>query len=426
MRATVLFLAAVLLPAPAAAQLAWARDYDDGVELFKKGTNDALAEQKLIQAREHPRAPDQSRKATWSSTYIKPFIPDYYLGLIAERRGEYAKAQRLLEGAIKQGLVTPGDRADYAAATASLQRARDGEARLASASRPPPIETKPSSVQPPQTASNPPSAPQPSGPLTLPSSSATATAVRPPPNPNPAATVTPPPITPATATPQPQAPAEPAWLASFRRAMDASRLSLSRGRYAEARSTLSAARGLAGTGATREAAASRDAADSLGREIDAAQSAAASRLVERARTAIRRKEIDTAVTQVAALETLSPGHVAIGELRNGIDRLRGELRGMADLARVERMGVKLFLSGNYKDSAAELERAVEAGVTSPRIYLFLASSHAAQALLAPEAERPALVEEARRTYALAKPGESGLAMDRRFISPSILKLLSGS
>ena len=417
MRATVLFLAAVLLlPVPAVAQVAWAKDYEEGVELFKKGTNDALAEQKLIQARDHRRAPDQSRKATWSANYIKPFIPDYYLGLIAERRGEYAKAQRLLEGALQRELVTPGDRTEYAAATAGLQRARDGEARLASASRPPPAETKPPVTQPPQTASNQPNT-QPSGSPTQPSGGTTATPIRPPPNPN--TSITPTPVRPpVTTTPPP--PAEPPWLASFRRAMDASRLSLSRGRYTEARGSLTSARGLAGD------ATSRQAADSLGREIDAAQSAAVSRIVERARSAIRRKEIDTALTQVAALETLAPDHVAIGELRNGVDRLRGELRGMADLARVERMGVKLFLSGNYKDSAAELERAVEAGVTSPRIYLFLASSHAAQALLAPEAERPALVEQARRTYALAKPGESGLATDRKFISPSILRLLSGS
>jgi len=416
MRATVLFLAAaLLLPLPAAAQVAWAKDYDDGVDLFKKGTNDALAEQKLIQARDHKRAPDQSRKATWSANYIKPFIPDYYLGLIAERRGEYAKAQRLLDGALQKGLVTPGDKAEYAAATASLQRARDGEARLAEANRPkPPIETKPTQTQPTQTASNqttPPSLGQQAQP---PGNTTLGQPVRPPTN----TTIAPPPVKPPVVTTQP--PAEPAWLAGFRRTMEASRTSLSRGRYAEARGSLSAARSAAGD------APSRQAVDALGREIDAAQIAEALRVVERARAAIRHREIDTALTQVAALETLSPDHVALGELRNGIERLRGELRGQADVARVERLGVKLFLSGNYKQSAAELERAVGEGVTSPRIYLFLASSHAAQALLAPEAERPALVAQARKTYALAKPGESSLATDRRFISPSVLQLLSGS
>ena len=39
------------------------------------------------------------------------------------------------------------------------------------------------------------------------------------------------------------------------------------------------------------------------------------------------------------------------------------MQGMANLARVERRA-KLFLSGNYKESAAELQRAIASGVTS--------------------------------------------------------------
>jgi hypothetical protein len=88
--------------------------------------------------------------------------------------------------------------------------------------------------------------------------------------------------------------------------------------------------------------------------------------------------------------------------------------------------VKLFLSGNYKQAGDTLERAVGSRVTSPRVYLFLASSRAAQALLAPQAERPALVAEARRSYELAKPSAGALAVDQKFISPSILRLLAGS
>jgi hypothetical protein len=132
------------------------------------------------------------------------------------------------------------------------------------------------------------------------------------------------------------------------------------------------------------------------------------------------------MTQVAALEALSPDHPSLGELRKGVEQLRGALQGVADLARIERLGVKLFLSRNYKQSADVLERAVGSGVRSPRIYLFLASSHAAQALLAPEGERQPLIESARRHYALAKPAAASLAADQRFISPSIQKLLAGS
>ena len=65
-------------------------------------------------------------------------------------------------------------------------------------------------------------------------------------------------------------------------------------------------------------------------------------------------------------------------------------------------------------------------VTSPRVYLFLASSRAAQALLASKDERDALVAEARRHYQQATAGGNALANEQRFISPSILDLLKGS
>ena len=66
MRWLVLTLAAVLLvPAAAVAQQAWAKAYEDGVEAFQKGDNDALAEQKLIEAREQSGHPS-SRAATTS------------------------------------------------------------------------------------------------------------------------------------------------------------------------------------------------------------------------------------------------------------------------------------------------------------------------------------------------------------------------
>ena len=53
------------LPAAAVAQVEWARAYEDGVDAFKKG-NDALAEQKFKEARDHKRAPKQSRKANYT------------------------------------------------------------------------------------------------------------------------------------------------------------------------------------------------------------------------------------------------------------------------------------------------------------------------------------------------------------------------
>jgi tetratricopeptide (TPR) repeat protein len=407
MRRLVLALAAVLaVPAAAGAQQTWATAYRDGVEAFEKG-NLALAEQKMLEAREHSRAPKQARRANFSSVDFRPFIPDFYLGVIYARQGRYKQAQEYLERAIRDELVKPDDRANYALATSSLQRARDEQTRLAAntATRP----TPPAEVRPPANTSTPP-ATNTTPPATSPNTQPPATT---PGNSNTPANSTTPPVT------RPVPPSEPAWLPRFRQNVEAARTSLRQSRYAEARSSAAAAAALP-VDAVR-----RQEVESLKRDIDMAQSVEATRVAGRVRAAIQAKNPEAALEQVAALRTIAPEHPSLPDLQSSIERLRGTLKGVADLARVERLGVKLFLSGNYKDSAAELDRAVKAGVESPRIYLFLASSRAAQALLAPQAERPALVDEARRLYARAKPGAAALTTDQRFISQSILQLLAG-
>jgi tetratricopeptide (TPR) repeat protein len=406
MRALMLALAfLVALPAGAVAQQDWAKAYDDGKELYEKG-NYALAEQKMIEAREHRRAPKQSRRANFSSVLFKPFIPDYYLGLIAAKQGQYQKAERYLQSALDQKLITEGDRADYTLATSTLLRAREEQAKLAVVrpTPPPPVIDKPLVDKP--TTPNTGGTGTPTPPVGTQTGTQTGATTTPTP-----IRVTPPPVVP---------PAEPAWLAGFRRSMDASRASLRQGRYNEARGSLTAAGSVAGD------AASRQQVDQLRREIERDQNAAAQREADRTRNAIRLKDVDSALTSFAALEGLDADHPLLGELRTGIDGLRKANQGIADLARIEKTGVRLFLLGNYKQSAAELERAVGAGVTSQRIYLFLASSRAAEALLAPQAQRAALVEQAKRHYAAARVGNGALAADQRFISRSILQVLQGS
>jgi len=405
MRWLVLTLAAVLLvPAAAGAQQAWAKAYEDGVDAFRKGDNDALAEAKLIEARDHPRAPKQSRRANFSSVVYRPFIPDFYLGVIAARNGHYARAQELLESALASKLITESDKAEFQLATASLQRARDEQARLASNVRPTP---QPVPAKPPPVITNTNPAPgnptpAPGNPVTLPS--------------NGPGTI----VTPTPERPPPPVNTEPAWLAGFRRAMNTSRASLQQGRYADARSSLAAARAVAGD------APRRQEADALQREIDSAQGAAVQQVVARARLAIQRKDASAATSEVAALRELSPGHAAIAELTRGINALVDGLDRTAKLANAERTGVKLFLSGQYKQAGDILEQAVDQSLTSPRVYLFLASSRGAQALLAPPDQRATLEAAARKHYALAKPAAATLTADQRFISPSILKLLNGN
>ena len=405
MRWLVPTLAAVLLvPAAAGAQQAWAKAYEDGVEAFRKGDNDALAEAKLIEARDHPRAPKQSRRANFSSVVYRPFIPDFYLGVIAARNGHYARAQELLESALANKLITESDKAEFQLATASLQRARDEQARLASNVRPNP---QPVPAKPPPVITN--TNPAPGNPSAAPGNPATLPSTSP-------GTI----VTPTPERPPPPVNTEPAWLAGFRRAMNTSRASLQQGRYADARSNLAAARAVAGD------APRRQEADALQREIDSAQGAAVQQVVARARLAIQRKDASAATSEVAALRELSPQHAAIAELTRGINALVEGLDKTARLANAERTGVKLFLSGQYKQAGDILEQAVDQSLTSPRVYLFLASSRGAQALLAPPDQRATLEAAARKHYALAKPAAATLTADQRFISPSILKLLNGN
>lgn len=399
------FAAVLLLPASAVAQREFVKDYKDGVEAFKKG-NDALAQQKFEEARDHPRAPKkQGRKVNLSGNFLEPFIPDYYLGVIAVRQGRFREGEALLERALRDELITQGQRDEFTVANASLERARE-QTRLASNVKP-----TPPPVDPPRTPANNTSTPPPTtNPVTTPTNTASNT------TPTPTnVTTTPTPVRPPANSNTP--PAEPTWMAPFRRSMEASRNALRQGHYSEARGSLAAATSAAGDTASRQQAVA------LGREIDQALAQASEQLVARAQAAIARKDVSGALTEVGNLQALAPGHGELSGLRRAIDRIQGELQGQAALASVEKLGVKLFLSGNYSESATQLKKAVDSGVTSPRIYLFLASSRAAEALLAPQNRRDALIAEARRAYAQARRGAA--PADQRFISPSILRLLNG-
>lgn len=377
-----LLLALLAVPAGAAAQLPWLRDYRDGVREFERG-NLALAEQKLKEAKADPRAPEQSREArSGTSMFTEVFIPDYYLGVIAARQGRYQEAIKLLEGALAAGLVTKRQRKEFDLATTQLARSKEEAGKLAAA-------------RPPEPAPPSPTPPPPSGPS----------------GPEPA------PVKP-TPTPTPAPAAPPAWLEPFRRAIEAGRTALREGRFADARSSAATARQNAGD------QSSRGQADSLGREIDSAVAQEANRAASRVREALTARNVDGAQSQLAVLEGLDPNHSALAQLRRELTRVRDAIAALAAVARAEREAIFLFFSGDYQKAAGTLRRAIGSGHTSPRIHLYLACSQAALALLSGASRNEDLVQEARRQYALARPAENAFTADRRFISPRILELLN--
>ena len=340
MRWLVLTLAAVLaLPASAVAQVEWARDYEQAPGRLQEGERrprraevqgsarsqagaEAVAQCELLLARlqaVHPGFLPGRDLRPPGPPQAGAGIP----GAGAPRRARETGGQ----GELRPGHVQPSARSRRADAAGVERSAEPAGADRQSAGD----TTPPRTQQPPPATTT----ATPINPVTPTPSNNTGVAVTPTP-------VRPPPTT-----------AEPAWLAGFRRAMDAARLSLRQRRYSEARNSLAAA-----TGVPLDAAR-REEAEALRREIDSAQNVAASQVVERARQAIRRKDATAAAAEVASLRDLSPGHVAIGELTRGINSLIAGLDRTARLATAERTGVKLFLSGQYKQAADILEQAVE-------------------------------------------------------------------
>lgn len=375
-------LAALLLPLPASAQQAWVRAYREGVAAFEDG-NYALAEQKLKEARDDRLAPrEQSRRANFSGMFFEPFIPDYYLGIIAARRGRHAEAVRLLEGALAKGLITESQREEYKLAMTHLSRARDEVARLARAR-----DTRPGA--------------------------GSATSARPAPSGSSAGGNT------STTREGAGSTAEPAWRAGFLKSMEAARNALEQRRFASARSNAASAAAAAGD------AASRQQAEQLRRQIESTQESQEKRIAGLIRDALRSRNARRAQTELSNLAALNPEHPGLRGFRSEIERLQRTLGMDASIARTERTAIRLFLAGDYEKSAAELQRAVSSGMSSPRIYLYLACSQAALALLAGPSQNEALVQEARRHYTLARPSQNAFATDRRFISPRILELLDG-
>ena len=294
MRWLALTLAAVLaLPAAAAAQVDWARAYKDAVDAFKKG-NDALAEQKFKEARDHPRAPKQSRKRNFSSARLSSRSSPTTTWALSPRARDAtsgAGASSKAGPTRRPGHGKPSER-NTQLATSSLERAPRPASASSQQHAAAPADGRADPAAPPSNTYPP---PPPTGHRHAKQPDLTVTPFL--------SAVTPPPV-----RPPPPVNTEPAWLPAFRKSMDAlPRSALRQSRYAEARSSLaSAAPAPAGD------AARRQEADLLRRDIDAAQTIDAQRVApERARTAIWLKNIDAALTQVATLDGPRTGHPSL-------------------------------------------------------------------------------------------------------------------
>ena len=396
MRLACLTLVALyLLAAPAAAQPAWVIAYEQGVEAFNRG-NDAVAETKLLEARE--RGPRQSRKASFGGLNLAPFIPDYYLGLIAARTGRHAEGIRLLEGALAQGLISQREEREFQLANAAITKAREDAARVAA--EPPVWQAE---FQRAMYAADQALKDKRFVDARVSANSARASA--------------------KDARSQTELGALERRIVAEEgaQAVEMARQAISRGNDTEAQAQIQRLSALnpqhPGLAQLRS-----DLADVRRRGEE--------QIAGRARTALASRNAAAAGQEIARLAAANPQHPALAALRNELASLDASTKpdasaiAAADATRrrtaAEREAVLLFHRGDYAGARQRLQAFPE--TPSPRMHLYLACSQAALAILNNDTS---LAAAARRTYALARPNADQFATDLRYISPTIVKLLNG-
>lgn len=152
---------------------------------------------------------------------------------------------------------------------------------------------------------------------------------------------------------------------------------------------------------------------------------------------LRRINVDEVTTQLNAqlgarawtaaaplvdrLASLDPNNAAVRTARETI--ARGQARDQAD--RLERDGLSAFYRGNYQQALAVLSK-VPPDLSTPRVFLYMACSNAALALLEGDDKGQARLQRARELFRQARPQQNTFAVDRKYISPRIIRILDGT
>jgi tetratricopeptide (TPR) repeat protein len=369
----------------AGAQELFYQAYEEGIKAFEAGQLD-LAARRLQRALELDSA--QSRQKRFYGMTFRPYVPEFYLGLIAARQKQYQRALDYFQRVEKAGLLRKGDK-EYERLIAERTTAQNSltSAPAVAANEPPP-------GRPP-----PPATPEPPPPSDGRGRGSVASGDRPNTEPPVTARVeepkaAPPPAAPAgrVETPPPAVPPANAGAAAGLRADFDSQLK--QRQYEQAWTTA----GRMSAGDARPAYA-------------------------QARAAIKRDLQD---------------QMASGDLREA-DRLLGVARRTmkddADLARftqtlgdrrrvstAERQSLTLLLEGEYQQSIALAEPLAKEKKASPRLLFYLACSHAGIALLSKE-DAAAQLKAARELFAQTGSDAGIASAHARYISPRILEAL---
>ena len=357
-------LLACCVAAAVYAQQTWYAAYDDALEAIKR-QEWAKAEPLLKAALQ--RNPRQGRRVLFYGTRREDYLPEYYLAVVYANQQRTDEALDLLTKVERMGLVTPGTR-EYPEFQRLVTASRAiVEKRLAKTDErrdSPPADGKP-------VVTGPPAGGDPSGGRR---------------GEDPAAAL-------ARATAERRE--------RFNGLLTQATDEMTAGRFESAKSRTAEARTL-GIDMAR--------VDDVERRIDIAV------LEGRTQTALAGGDVKEAQRLVGELRTL--------DARNG--RLAGFetaiTKAITDGATaVMRTALRAFFSGEYQTTIRLLEP-MDAGPQSPRALLYLACSHAALALL----EGPkgtARLQRGRELYARVRQATAKFAVDRRLLSPQILRAL---
>jgi hypothetical protein len=311
----------------------------------------------------------QGRRVLFYGTRREDYLPDYFLGVVYANQGRAQEALDRFSKVERDGLVVNGSReyAELQRMSASARTQLDKE-RLVRAPGPPP--NIPSPLAP---------APTTAAPVAIA-----------------------PPTPPRTGGDAAAAAIEAARRARFNDLIATAAADIEAGHFDQARDRLADARAI-GMDPARVAELERRAS-----------AAATERAID---SAVARRDWADAQRRINELRQL--------DARNG--RLRGYeaamARGLA-VAKTERTALLAFYEGDYAKTIALLQPYSAGADASPRLLFYLACSNVAVGLLEGPAGGPR-IKEAREFYARARVEAAALAVDRRFVSPTILVYLEG-
>jgi hypothetical protein len=397
---------------PASAQEIFYQVYEDGIKAFTAGDL-PLAERKFMRALELDGR--QSRQKRYYGVVFKPYIPEYYLGLIAIRQQQYQRGIEYLARVEKSGLLKKGD-AEFPTLESQRQVAQDGlrpasNTAVAANSVPPSAPTgdrsRVPSSSPPQTTSEPTRALAPQNPA---SSSASNTTIPPltTPQPNPGASTADAAIVPETRPTPAAAAAAAAPITPPSAVTTTNQLQDDIGRLLARREYEPAWRQAVGLNRTA-------AETAMGREQRARVRTAMVRDVKEQMSRPDLAEADR------LLETLARLDQRDGEVTGLMQRVR-DLRVILS---AEREALSHLLKGEYPETVRVASQLIDNHQESPRLLFYAACGHAALALVEGD-DRTTHSQRAHELFSRATLSGPAFQNEERYISPNILQLLRGS